>query len=78
MHLTQTDNPSSIPPLSFLQAGCPSCQPANSIKALKAKHTHIMSIIQVKLYYTGQPVYAGNPVKNWMIFVAKFYCSVGN
>ena len=32
----QTDNHTSIPPLSFLQAGCPSCRPANSIKALKA------------------------------------------
>jgi len=34
----QTDNHTSTPPLkSFLQAGCPSCRPANSVKALKAK-----------------------------------------
>jgi len=33
----QTDNHSSTPPLSFLQAGCPSCRPTNSVKALKAK-----------------------------------------
>ena len=26
---------SSIPTLSFLQAGCPSCRPTNSVKALK-------------------------------------------
>jgi len=32
----QTDNNASTPPLSFLQAGCPSCRPTNSIKALKA------------------------------------------
>ena len=32
----QTDNPASTPPLSFLQAGCPSCRPTNSVKALKA------------------------------------------
>ena len=32
----QTDNHASTPLLSFLQAGCPSCRPANSIKALKA------------------------------------------
>ena len=32
----QTDNHTSTPPLSFLQAGCPSCRPANSVKALKA------------------------------------------
>ena len=32
----QTDNHASTPPLSFLQAGCPSCRPSNSVKALKA------------------------------------------
>ena len=32
----QTDNHASSPPLSFLQAGCPSCRPTNSVKALKA------------------------------------------
>jgi len=31
----QTDNYASTP-LSFLQAGCPSCCPTNSVKALKA------------------------------------------
>ena len=35
--LLQTDNHASTPPLSFLQAGCPSCRPTNSVKALKAK-----------------------------------------
>jgi len=33
----QTDNHASTPPLSFLQAGCPSCRPTNSVKALKEK-----------------------------------------
>ena len=32
----QTDNHASTPPLRFLQAGCPSCHPTNSVKALKA------------------------------------------
>jgi len=32
----QTDNHASTPPLSFLQAACPSCRPTNSVKALKA------------------------------------------
>ena len=32
----QTDNHTSTPPLSFLQAGCRSCCPTNSVKALKA------------------------------------------
>ena len=33
--LLQTDNHASNPPLSFLQAGCPSCRPTNSVKALQ-------------------------------------------
>jgi len=34
----QTDNHASTPPLSFLQARCPSCCPTNRVKALKAKN----------------------------------------
>ena len=30
----QTDNHAITPPLCFLQAGCPSCRPTNSVKAL--------------------------------------------
>ena len=30
----QTDNHASTPPLSYLQAGCPSCSPTNSVEAL--------------------------------------------
>jgi len=33
----QTDNHASTPLLTFLQAGCPSCRPTNSVKALKNK-----------------------------------------
>jgi len=36
----QTDNHTSTPPLSFLQAGCPSCRPTNSVKALIAAIPH--------------------------------------
>jgi len=36
LHLAPADNHTSTPPLMFLQAGCPSCRPANSVKALKA------------------------------------------
>jgi len=35
----QTDKHASTPPLSFLQAGCPSCCPTNSVKALMARKT---------------------------------------
>ena len=34
--LLQRDNHASNPPLSFLQTGCPSYRPTNSVKALKA------------------------------------------
>jgi len=39
--LLQTDNHASTPPLSFLQAGCPSCCPTSSVKALKEKYTSV-------------------------------------
>jgi len=35
----QTDNHASTSPLSFLQAGCPSCRPTHSVKALKANQS---------------------------------------
>jgi len=35
----QTDNHANTSPLSFLQAGCPSCRQTNSAKALKAQLT---------------------------------------
>jgi len=38
----QTDNYASTPPISFLQAGCPSCHPTNSVKALKAQNQFII------------------------------------
>ena len=37
--LLQTDNHTSTPSLCFLHAGCPSCRPTNSVKALKAQMT---------------------------------------
>jgi len=37
----QTDNHASTPPLCFLQAGCPSCRPTNSVKALKAQQNNL-------------------------------------
>jgi len=54
----QTDNHARNPPLSFLQAGCPSCRPTNSVKALRkfivilvtktylvvSKHIHVISM----------------------------------
>jgi len=36
--LLQTDNHTSTSSLNFLQAGCSSCHPTNSVKGLKPKH----------------------------------------
>ena len=49
----QTDNHANTSLLSFLQAGCPSCRPTNSVKALKAKVTnltHLLNNIKLKSY----------------------------
>jgi len=56
----QTNNHASTPSLSFLQAGCPSCHPTNSIKALKALAQHRMdnfwNSFTVRLSRKQQPV----------------------
>ena len=47
----QTDNHTSIPPLlCFLQAGCPSCHPTNSVKAC------LCLTVVAKLFHTCGPV----------------------
>jgi len=46
--LLLTVNHTSTPPLSFLQAGCPSCCPANGVKALKA----VQICARVAVYHT--------------------------
>jgi len=49
----QADNHASTPPLSFLQAGCPSCHPSNSIKALKAQKNDTTEMIS-NSYHCGE------------------------
>jgi len=60
----QTDNHTSIPPLSFLQAGCPSSCQTNSVKALNANQT---SSIQA-LYNTNSGTFQDLKTKNSRIF----------
>ena len=43
LHLVQADSHASMSPLSFLQAGCPSCHPSNSVKAPNAKITTVIT-----------------------------------
>ena len=45
----QTDNQASTSPLSFLQAGCPSCHPTNSVKALKWTQLTSVSTVHTQL-----------------------------
>ena len=53
----QIDNHASTPPLSFLQARCPSCCPTNNVKALKAKKSgrHFVVRISVALLQSHKP-----------------------
>jgi len=48
----QSDNHASTPPLSFLQAGCSSCRPTNSIKALKAEECQCTQNSTVLRHFT--------------------------
>ena len=55
----QTDNHASNPPLSFLQAGCPSCHPTNSVKALSASFTFV--VVSHKIFLVRQFFCASSP-----------------
>jgi len=44
----QTVNHASTSLLSFLQAGCPSCRPANSVKALNCSANNAKNLVQEK------------------------------
>jgi len=47
----------------FLQAGCPSCHPTNSVKALKANRRHL-SLARNKIWTVWPPL---NPTLLWQI-----------
>jgi len=49
----QTDNNTSTQPLCFLQAGCPSCHPTNSVKAPKATQVSRYEKDKTNLDFTG-------------------------
>jgi len=55
----QADNHASTPPLSFLQAGCPSCRPTNSVKALSERACYHMVIFFIKIVVC---------VSKWVLF----------
>jgi len=49
--LLQSDNHASTPPLNFLQAGCPSCRPTNSVKALSLAQASAKSRLVSPFWY---------------------------
>jgi len=53
----ETDNHASTPPLSFLQGGCPSYRPTNSVKALKAVCSccYYYNYTRLTACFPGQP-----------------------
>jgi len=66
----QTDNYASTPPLSFLQAGCPSCRPTNSVKALKGVFLLIFQLNvqrRVAFGYTRRPTWPGGWLRSTSI-----------
>ena len=58
------NNHASIQPLRFLQAGCPSCRPTNSVKALKANSVVQMRDGQTKKQTRKLNVF-GRPGGSW-------------
>jgi len=69
----QTDNHASTPPLSFLHAGCPSCRPTNSIKALKQNKKLSGSTDKNENFGKTNFANSGQSHTYRMIFGVKFY-----
>jgi len=69
--LLQTDNHASTSPLSFLQAGCPSCHPTNNIKALKAYiHTNLYSARNCENEFEARLI-----SQKYILFVQQHWCT---
>ena len=60
------DNHANIPPLSFLQAGCPSCRPTNSVKALFWTE---MYFTLISVYCTKSPLNRGSSSSKCVLYV---------
>jgi len=66
----KTDNHASTPPLSFLQAGCPSCRPTISIKALK--ENCVATATQCKINHSNTAFMhkvVSNSNENWKLLL---------
>jgi len=69
LHIAPGRQPHQHPPLCFLQAGCPSCHPTNSVKALKAQQLYVV------ICHFG--VKAGIWRVNFAIFLCEFSMKLG-
>jgi len=66
------------PTAQFLQAGCPSCRPTNSVKALKAVSIHINNNNNtcVDIVVSGRSIKWEMSTSNLGIYLESFKCSV--
>jgi len=51
IQVCQSDNHASTPPLSFLQAGCPSCRPTSSVEALKVSSHDLYNGCEIQWWW---------------------------
>jgi len=63
-----TDNHANTSPLSFLQAGCPSCHPTNSVKALKA----LLEDIQTQIITDHEDVAVKSVINCYYLYVYSY------
>ena len=64
----QPEDHASTPPLSFLQAGCPTCRPTNSVKALKALVTISFYLLKIIWHHSQNSVGKSTQI-NWATLV---------
>jgi len=76
--LLQTDNHANTPPLVFLQAGCPSCRPTNSVKTLKDICGILWYIelgnLLTRLVYTRVPTGPAKSENSWQMKIKFLAC----
>ena len=65
LHLALDRYHASTPPLSILQAGCPSCHPTNSVKALKALIIQLVTTIMGRLTHSVLYLYFRSHSRYW-------------
>jgi len=66
----QTDNHANTSPLSFLRAGCPSCRPTNSVKALRRQ------LVTLCIYNIN--IYNIKPMQTWRSSALTYLCSIAD